>query len=296
MTKQEQIEAKKLKPIEVDDFVAIKCDYTKIVTGYDGKGKNRKFITTTHQDTFSSQGTVLEDMGDKFLIKVSSVSVPLELSGKVDKNYIGREAVIIALKEFVFPTFLECGANPFCKEKRRVNFTNKDIQSLFWMNNRDYDSCNRVNFNPFVHDKDGNKIYYQRDFVWTLEQKQLLIDSIYNDIEIGKFLFRYNSWDRLQRVKKEVGQEYSWDIVDGKQRLGTIYSFTNNEFPDRYGNYWDDLSGHAKRRFKNYGNLSYGELPESATDEDVIDSFLTLNFTGTPMSQEHIEFVKSIKL
>jgi hypothetical protein len=38
------------------------------------------------------------------------------------------------------------------------------------------------------------------------------------------------------------------------------------------------------------------ELSESATDEDVIDNFLTLNFTGVPMSQNHIEYIKSIKM
>jgi hypothetical protein len=58
----------------------------------------------------------------------------------------------------------------------------------------------------------------------------------------------------------------------------------------------DDLSGNAQRRFFNYSNLSLGELSESATDEDVIDNFLTLNFTGVPMSQNHIEYIKSIKM
>lgn len=37
-------------------------------------------------------------------------------------------------------------------------------------------------------------------------------------------------------------------------------------------------------------------MEEEATDEDVQSVFLNVNFTGKPMSQEHIEFVKSIKI
>lgn len=33
---------------------------------------------------------------------------------------------------------------------------------------------------------------------------------------------------------------------------------------------------------------------EKATDEDVIETFLMVNFTGKIMSQEHIDYVKEI--
>ena len=46
----------------------------------------------------------------------------------------------------------------------------------------------------------------------------------------------------------------------------------------------------------NYSKLSYGKLDENTTDEDTINVFLTLNFTGTPMSKEHIKYVQSIKM
>jgi uncharacterized protein with ParB-like and HNH nuclease domain len=154
----------------------------------------------------------------------------------------------------------------------------------------------KINFDPYVIDSNGEKQYYQRGLVWTLEQKQLLIESIYNDIEIGKVLLRYNNWSRMKKEESETGTMYSYDCVDGKQRLNTLFGFVNNEFPDSHGNYWDDLSGNAQRRFFNYSNLSLGELSENATDEDVIDNFLTLNFTGVPMSQNHIEYIKSIKM
>ena len=45
-----------------------------------------------------------------------------------------------------------------------------------------------------------------------------------------------------------------------------------------------------------FRGVTIGELGELATDEDVKDTFLSINFTGVPMSQDHIDYVKSIKI
>ncbi|WP_427872677.1 DUF262 domain-containing protein [Flavobacterium sp. MMS24-S5] len=66
---------------------------------------------------------------------------------------------------------------------------------------------------------------YQRNGgVWTPEKKQLLIDSIINNYDIPKIYF--HQYSREDRSK--IGKSYS--IIDGKQRLETIWSFINNEF------------------------------------------------------------------
>lgn len=302
MTKQEQIEVKKLKPIEVGDYVGVEVQYTSTVSNYIGRGKNKTLISEEVDNVFKTQGYLIAITDDKYEIGVTSVSVPFQLKGIVDSKYVSHNQTIIVNKDIVFPTFLECGVNPFGKEKRRIQFYNQEIQSLLYKLGWEKKSVNntndwqKINFDPFVIDVNGEKQFYQRGLVWTLEQKQLLIESIYNDIEIGKFLLRYNSWKRMEKEEAETGVMHSWDCVDGKQRLNTILSFVNNEFQDANGYFWDDLSSNAHRRFFNYGNLSYGELPESASDEDVIDNFLTLNFTGVPMSQEHIDYVKTIKM
>lgn len=303
MTKQEQIKAKEIKPIEVGDFVSI---YTKYLTENSivtGRGKNKKTVTETVENQFRTQGTVTEILDDKFIITSNSVRVPIELKGLIVSTYVDNYQYLVVDKSIVKPTFFECGVNPFGKEKRRISFYNQEIQSLLHKMGYDRHSfsaidCDwrKINFDPYVYDINGEKRYYQRGLVWSLEQKQLLIDSIYNDIEIGKFLIRYNSWKRMEKEKVETGEMYSWDCVDGKQRLTTILDFIQDKFKDSNGNYWSDLSENAHRRFMNYSNLSYGELPETATDEDVIDNFLTLNFTGVPMSREHIDFVKTIKI
>ncbi|BFO67050.1 DUF262 domain-containing protein [Chryseobacterium sp. KCF3-3] len=66
---------------------------------------------------------------------------------------------------------------------------------------------------------------YQRNGgIWTPEKKQLLIDSILNNYDIPKIYFhQYTREDR-----NNSGKVYS--IIDGKQRLETIWSFIDNEF------------------------------------------------------------------
>lgn len=79
---------------------------------------------------------------------------------------------------------------------------------------------------------------YQRNGgVWTPEKKQLLIDSIINNYDIPKIYFHQFSRDE----RNKIGKSYS--IIDGKQRLETIWSFINNEFKlsDDF-DYQDDTS------------------------------------------------------
>ena len=50
---------------------------------------------------------------------------------------------------------------------------------------------------PFVI-INGKKSYYQRPLVWELEDKQLLIESIYNSVDCGKILIRLKGWEELR--------------------------------------------------------------------------------------------------
>ncbi len=153
-----------------------------------------------------------------------------------------------------------------------------------------------LNWNPTIVDSDGNDVVYQRDFCWTLKDKQLLIDSIYNSIDIGKIVVRNRSYKWVEnRIKNGKSAAFK-DVVDGKQRLNAIIGFICGEFPDSNGFYWDDLSSMAHLTFYSFSALAYGEVEEDATDADIKAIFLGVNFTGVQMSQEHIDFVKGINL
>ncbi|NJO63649.1 MAG: DUF262 domain-containing protein [Richelia sp. RM2_1_2] len=201
------------------------------------------------------------------------------------------------------------GANPFTTEVRVTSYQ-IDLESLFMrcgFDRKDKEDRIEKHFGvpipeccltPSVIDKDGIEIEYQRGLVWSLEQKQLLIESIYNHVEIGKFVIRKRSWNWVERRVKEkkIAHTGFSDLVDGKQRFTSLIDFYQNRFPDLHGNYFSDLSAKAQREFTRYRHLTYVELDEDATDSDTLHTFLSINFAGVPMSREHLHFVKSIKL
>ena len=65
---------------------------------------------------------------------------------------------------------------------------------------------------------------YQRKLVWTLEEKQALIDSILNGYPLPNILVA------------EKGTRF--EIIDGLQRLHTIVSYIDNAFATKDGKYF----------------------------------------------------------
>lgn len=206
------------------------------------------------------------------------------------------------------PNTFAVGANPFVEDnwRNRIHISNRSMQSLlgllFPFSEYEADCpdgqkriMQELNWNPFVINKDGEKEYYQRELVWKLKDKQLLIESIYNNLDCGMFVFRKRKFSFVQKQYAEGNYDTAfYDIVDGKQRLDAIRGFVMGEFKDLRGNYFADLSEYARRKFEDFTGFCYAELDEDATDADVIRTFLNVNFTGVKMSEEHINFVKEI--
>lgn len=67
--------------------------------------------------------------------------------------------------------------------------------------------------------------YQRRGEVWTLEKRQLLIDSILNDYDIPKLYFHV-----LSQSQKVSEGNFDYAIIDGRQRLEAIWSFTDDGF------------------------------------------------------------------
>lgn len=67
--------------------------------------------------------------------------------------------------------------------------------------------------------------YQRMGDVWTMENKQLLIDSILNDYDIPKLYLHLLS----PRQKKESGVHYDYAIIDGRQRLESIWLFIDGQ-------------------------------------------------------------------
>lgn len=127
---------------------------------------------------------------------------------------------------------------------------------------------------------------YQRGLVGELKDKQLLIDSIFHNIDIGKFVLIKNEYD----YSKEHGGK-SYEILDGKQRISTIIEFTENRFQYR-GKYFKDLCPIDICFIRNYC-ISIAEV-QNITIEQKYRYFLNLNKCGKSVTQDQLKKVEDL--
>lgn len=92
---------------------------------------------------------------------------------------------------------------------------------------------NRIDTNPD----------FQRPAVWSLGQKQLLIDTILRDYDIPKLY-----WRKISKSPEK------YEVVDGQQRLRTIFEFHAGEFA--LAKDADDIDGVVVAK------MHYADLPE----------------------------------
>ncbi len=118
---------------------------------------------------------------------------------------------------------------------------------------------------------------YQRGKVWSLQKKQLFVDTILKGWKIPKLYFRLVDAD-----------EQSFECVDGQQRLNAVFEFYDNKLvlPDeavkKYnGKTYSTLRPEFSDKFDDY-EFQIDEI-EDATDEELEVLFLRLQL-GTPLN------------
>ena len=74
---------------------------------------------------------------------------------------------------------------------------------------------------------------YQRKLVWSVEEKQRLIDSMLRELPLPLFLVAEISGDRAD----------TFELIDGLQRMNAIFAFLENEYP--VGGYYFNLDALA---------------------------------------------------
>ncbi len=163
---------------------------------------------------------------------------------------------------------------------------------------------------------------YQRENAWDLDQKQLLIDTIFRGFDIPKFyLWRIDahtladgypdgeaktSYRKIldrKRIENEDPDPYVFEVVDGQQRIRTILEYMgvkppsqnyyrgtwHDEFPVlaetpiARGRYYSQLNVDQQLQFGQY-SLSAMVLEKASIDE-IRDMFLRLQ-NGTPLNAQ----------
>ncbi|QSQ19293.1 DUF262 domain-containing protein [Pyxidicoccus parkwayensis] len=105
--------------------------------------------------------------------------------------------------------------------------------------------------------------YQRQGDIWPLPKRRLLIDSIINGYDLPKLYFH-----EFTKPKLVDGKRYDYAVIDGKQRLQSIFQFIKGEFTlDKETEYIHDTS-------IDLSGLSYQELArEQPTLKIKFDSF-----------------------
>jgi hypothetical protein len=148
----------------------------------------------------------------------------------------------------------------------------------------------RVDYQPLIiqdllNDADDEKLnlnpWYQRRSVWTIPQKAYLINTLFERKPVPSIYIRHALDLEKDKSIKEV--------VDGQQRIRSIISYVNDEFPARHPEttnkcLYRELTLSQKERFK-LTPMSIGFLV-GASDSDVIDMFGRLNSVSKTLNQQ----------
>ena len=124
--------------------------------------------------------------------------------------------------------------------------------------------------------------HYQRlSDIWTLDKRQLLLDTILNDFDIPKlYLHKFDTPLRKQ------GRTYDYAIIDGKQRLETMWAFIDCKIalaPDF--EFFGDPQMHAN-------DMTYTELGQAHPDLKVqFDSF---HFNVVVLETKELEMIEEM--
>ena len=150
----------------------------------------------------------------------------------------------------------------------------------------------KVDFDVYLSSKGFN---LQRPYVWSLKQKQELIYSILRGVELP-LLAAVNLTD-------DNGDNSEYLIIDGKQRLSSIFDFTKDKFSIKDLNGDDVFFSQFTTEEQFYFGQSLGKIRvqiaqlshSEITDDALIEWFKFLNFAGTPQDEEHFNRLKKIK-
>jgi hypothetical protein len=142
-----------------------------------------------------------------------------------------------------------------------------------------------INWNVYLPSKGKN---LQRDFVWTLQQKRELINSVL----IGRHIPHCAI---INSINKENEYKDRYLIIDGKQRLSSLFDFIDDKFTiilEDKEYLFSQLPDDYKTAIECY-DFHYYLVNEPwdirITDDQIIAWFRFLNFAGTPQDEEHLK-------
>ena len=133
---------------------------------------------------------------------------------------------------------------------------------------------------------------YQRELVWTIEQKQAFVKTLMiGDVDLCPTFI-------TEPYSKRKGKR-EYEVLDGKQRMMSVIEYIRGEFSID-GLYYKDLSLGDVSRLMNatfkYRLIKYYDKKKGfskMTIEQKVELFLQINEYGQRVSEEHLDKIKS---
>lgn len=137
----------------------------------------------------------------------------------------------------------------------------------------------------------------QRPFVWdSLKQEQLIL-CLLRENGLPPFV-------AVQHDNKEtltIGPKL-YRVIDGKQRITTIFRFIRNEFSIEFKGrrvFYDDIHPRDKNLINNppqcRWNIHYSYASSPINDDTMIEIFERVNFMGVPQDIQHMHTLRVVQ-
>ena len=126
--------------------------------------------------------------------------------------------------------------------------------------------------------------FQRQDRIWSMEKRSKLIESILMGLPLPAFYF----------AEKSDGD---WIVVDGLQRITTVFDFMKDKFPldklsnleDGYnGKFFSDLTRLDKRKIREYQITAHVIDSESDKENLIVELFHRINTYGVKLSNQEI--------
>jgi len=129
---------------------------------------------------------------------------------------------------------------------------------------------------------------YQRDLVWTLENKQNLIYAIMNGTPIGEFIFA------RETVDKKTVFFHRWIVLDGQQRMNALKEFVQDVYPDKDGRFYSEYSYREMvYLFEDFDGFSAMYI-QDLSEKDQIEIYLSKNIGGVAHTELELQKAKEL--
>lgn len=146
-------------------------------------------------------------------------------------------------------------------------------------------------FDVYLESKKKN---LQRELCWNQQQKESLIFTILRDQQVNSLVVV-----QIRNMAFNVNDNYQFKVIDGKQRLTTVFDYIDNKFSvniEGVDYFFKDLPEDCQKQILHFNfkwDVHHHYKDQPITDDTLISIFEDCNFLGTPQDKEHLNYLKA---